>query len=69
MRRFTGTLKNIGKGNQAEAPLLELIWLKNVGRSENSDLRSLFEETIPSGIEFSHVLTELVSKEDSFSLY
>jgi hypothetical protein len=42
MRKFTGDIKAIGKGNSASGPLFELIWLKNIGKSDNSDLRSLF---------------------------
>ena len=27
-----------------------LIWLKNIGKSDNGELKHIFEETIPSGL-------------------
>jgi hypothetical protein len=33
VRKFTNELKAIGKGGSLSGHLLELIWLKNIGRS------------------------------------
>ena len=46
-----------------------MIWLKNIGRSENRQLRALFEESVPSGMELAKILSELIHKKDAFSLY
>ena len=69
IRRFTGQLRAIGKGGPLSGSLKELIWLKNIGRSDNSELRTLFEESVPTGMELSRILSELVLKQDIFSLY
>ena len=36
IRRFTSQLRAIGKGGAINGSLQELIWLKNIGRSDNS---------------------------------
>ena len=50
IRKFTIQLRAIGKGGTISGSLQELIWLKNIGRSDNSELRNLFEENVPSGM-------------------
>ena len=69
IRKFTSELRAIGKGGVVSGFLYELIWLKNIGRSENSDLRALFDESVPSGMELARILSELVKREDIFSIY
>ena len=46
----------------------ELIWLKNIGRSENAELKAIFEECVPSGLEFSRILVEMVKGRDIFTI-
>ena len=36
VRRFTGELRAVGRGGSLMDSLREMIWLKNIGRSENS---------------------------------
>lgn len=69
VRKFTNELRVLGKGGPVQGQLLELIWLKNIGRSDNSELRALFEECIPTGTELARLLVELVSKRQAFSTY
>ena len=43
--------------------------MKNIGRSENSELRTLFEESVPTGMELAKILQELMHKKDAAGLY
>jgi hypothetical protein len=43
--------------------------LKNIGRSENAELKNIFEECVPSGTELSKLLLDLVDSKDVFSIY
>jgi hypothetical protein len=36
VRKFTNLLRSLGKGGPMPHSLHELIWLKNIGRSDNS---------------------------------
>ena len=65
-KRVTDDLRHIAKG---EARICrELIWLKHIAKSSNSQLRSSLEEFIPSGTELAKAFTELVKGQDLFSI-
>jgi len=67
--KFCSHLRSVAKGGVMNVPIWELIWLKNIGKSYNSELRALFDENVPSGLELSKILSELVQKKDAFSMY
>lgn len=47
----------------------ELIWLKNIGRSENAELKTVFEECVPSGLELSRILVDMMKGRDIFTIH
>ena len=68
MRKLCTELKSCAKGNKMNIPY-EIIWLKALAKSENAELKALFEEQIPSGMELAKLLNELISTRDIFSIY
>lgn len=68
-RAITNELKQICKNGMVRNSMRELIWLKNIGRSENAELKAIFEECIPSGLEFSRILVEMVKGRDIFTIH
>ena len=61
-------MRNFAKGNRTEVPK-ELIWLKALAKSENVELKALFEEQIPSGMELAKLLLELIHSKNAFCIH